>query len=52
MEQALDELARALSAPRMDWRERLAAVSVQLLGNIATGLAIGVGIAVGLALAG
>lgn len=52
MEHALDELARALSAPPIDWRERLAAIGVQLLGNVATGLAIGLGIAVGLALAG
>ncbi|WP_394889560.1 hypothetical protein ACG873_30295 [Mesorhizobium sp. AaZ16] len=38
--------------PRIDWRERFAAVGIQLLGNLATGLAIGLGIAVGLALAG
>jgi hypothetical protein len=48
MENAFDELTALITAPTFDWRP----VAVKLLGNILTGLAIGLGIAVGLALAG
>jgi hypothetical protein len=48
METIFDELTALINAPAFDWRP----VAARLVGNILTGLAIGLGIAVGLALAG
>lgn len=49
---SLDRLEALLAAPRANWRELAATLGVKLLGNLATGLAIGIGVAAGLALAG
>lgn len=48
----LDRLEALLAEPRANWRALAAALGVKLLGNLATGLAIGIGVAAGLALAG
>ena len=47
-----NDLARILTAPRVDWRSRFSVIFLHLAGSLATGLAIGVGIAVGRAIAG
>lgn len=52
MENALDELACILRATPAALRGRWEVIALKLLGNLATGLAIGVGIAVGHAIAG
>ena len=48
METIFDELTALITAPTFDWRP----VAAWLVGNLITGLAIGLGIAVGMALAG
>jgi hypothetical protein len=48
MDNTFDELTALITAPAFDWRP----VAVKLLGNLMTGVCIGLGIAVGLALAG
>ncbi|WP_167514733.1 hypothetical protein [Mesorhizobium intechi] len=52
MENALDELTRLLKAPQTCLRDRWGAFALQLLANVATGLAVGIGFAVGRAIAG
>ena len=52
METSLDELTRLLKAPQQSLRDRYGAFVLQLLANIATGLAVGVGFAIGRAIAG
>ncbi|WP_292140837.1 hypothetical protein [Mesorhizobium sp.] len=52
METALDDIARVLTAPQPGLRDRYGAFVLQLLGNIATGLAVGLGFAIGRAIAG
>ncbi|WP_292323390.1 hypothetical protein [Mesorhizobium sp.] len=52
METALDELTRLLKAPQPGLRDRYGAFVLQLLANVATGLAVGLGFAIGHAIAG
>lgn len=52
METLLDDLARVLKAPQPGLRDRYGAFLLQLLGNVATGLAVGLGFAIGHAIAG
>ncbi|WP_164895586.1 hypothetical protein [Mesorhizobium sp. M7A.F.Ca.MR.176.00.0.0] len=47
-----DDLTRIVAQPRADWRRHALAISMNLGGKFATGLAVGVGFAIGLALAG
>ncbi|WP_292298422.1 hypothetical protein [Mesorhizobium sp.] len=52
METVLDDLARVLRAQQPGLRERYGAFILQLLANVATGLAVGLGFAIGHAIAG
>lgn len=52
METSLDDLTRLLKAPQHGLRDRYGAFALQLLANVATGLALGVGFAIGRAIAG
>ncbi|WP_156752737.1 MULTISPECIES: hypothetical protein [unclassified Mesorhizobium] len=52
MEDALDDLARILTAPQTSLRTRYGAFAMRMAESLATGLAIGVGIALVLAVAG
>jgi hypothetical protein len=52
MDTIFDDLSQALAQPRRDVRALVAVIALDLVGKLATGLAIGLEIAVGLALAG
>jgi hypothetical protein len=53
MEHVFDDLiGLQRTRPRWSWRTFAAASAIRLVGNLATGAAIGIGIAVGRALAG
>ncbi|WP_292618870.1 hypothetical protein [Mesorhizobium sp.] len=52
METALDDLARLLRASQPGLRARYGSFVLQLLANVATGLAVGLGFAIGHAIAG